>query len=127
MNIIIKTKNFELTPALQAYITQRVEKLQKFLKAYEDNSMQKGRDGMEIYVDVKKETNHHRKGEVFCAEVMVWLHGKKLIAQAQSDDLGKAVTQARNEMEQEIQRRKMKMIEKPRRQAKKVQKEVRGL
>ncbi len=112
MQIIIKTKNIELTPSLENFINGKIGKLGKFLF-----------DGAELFVEIERETSHHKKGEVFFAEAIVSLPGKKLISQAKGDDLGKAITEVKEELEIEIKKYKLKKIELPRRKAKKSQNE----
>ncbi|OGZ69862.1 MAG: ribosomal subunit interface protein [Candidatus Staskawiczbacteria bacterium RIFCSPHIGHO2_02_FULL_42_22] len=117
MNIIIKTKNIELTDSLEKFIQQKIGKLEKFSKIL-------GKDSLEMFVEIEKETNHHRKGEIFFAEAILVMPGKKLVARAKSDDLGKAVSEVKEELEIEIKKYKLKAIELPRRQAKKSRKEI---
>ena|SRR3989344_772847 len=112
MQIIIKTKNLELTPSLKNYINKRIEGLKKFVNKVSD-----------IFVEVEKETLHHKKGEIFRTEALVHFPGKTLVAQAHGDDLGKVVTQVRDELKREIAKYKLKKIELPRRRAKKSKEE----
>ena len=112
MNIIIKTKNLELTDSLRAYNNKRIDGLKKFIDVSEDS------------LEIQKETNHHRKGDIFKAEAAIAVPGKMLVAQAQGDDLGKAVTKVRDELKQEIKKYKVKKIELPRRAAKKSRDQV---
>lgn len=112
MQIIIKTKNFELTSALEKFIKEKIGKLEKFAKTL-------GKDSMEIFVEVEKETNHHRKGDLFIANLQVQLPGKMLMAKAHGEDLNKSIISAKDEMEIEIKKYKLKKIELPRRKAKK--------
>ena len=76
MQIIIKTKNLELTPSLKNYINKRIEGLKKFVNKVSD-----------IFVEVEKETLHHKKGEIFRTEALVHFPGKTLVAQAHGDVL----------------------------------------
>ncbi len=114
MNIIIKTKNLQLNDSLEKFIHEKIGKLEKFLHA----------DNQEVFVEIEKESQHHKKGEVFCAEAIITLPGKKIIAKATSDDLGKAVTEVKEELEIEIKKYKLKKIELSRREAKKSRKEI---
>lgn len=109
MNIIIKTKNLDLTNSLRAYINKRIDGLEKFIK-----------DFPEVFIEVEKETLHHKKGQIFKTEATIHLPKKSLIAQARGDDLGKTVTQVRDELKQEMRKYKLKAIELPRRKAKKL-------
>jgi ribosomal subunit interface protein len=108
MNFIIKTKHLELTDALRGYIEKRVRGIEKFAK-----------DALELSLEVEKETLHHKKGQVFKTEAILRFPGKKLVVAASGTDLGKTITQARDELKREIKEAKLKSIELPRRQAKK--------
>lgn len=112
MQIIIKTKNFELTGFLEKFINEKIGKLEKFAKTL-------GRDSMEVFVEVEKETNHHKKGDLFIANLQIHLPGKMLMAKAHGEDLQKAIIDAKDELEIEIKKHKLKVIEGPRRKMRK--------
>lgn len=112
MQIIIKTKNFELTGSLEKFINEKVGKLEKFAKTL-------GKDSMEVFVEVEKETNHHRKGDLFMANIQIQLAGKNLMARSHGEDLMKAVIEAKDELEIEIKKYKLKTVELPRRKIRK--------
>lgn len=98
MKINIKTKNLSLTPSLQDYINEKIGSLEKFITV------------SEIFVEVEKETKHHRHGEVFGAEAQIMLPGKSLVAKATSDDLLAAIVKVKDEMQQEIKKYKTKKM-----------------
>lgn len=108
MNVITKAKNLELTESLEGIITKRLSGLKKMLKPFEDKVLG-------FLFQVSKETKHHRKGDVFWAEAIVTLPGKKITVTAHDENLLKAITKARDELKREISRYKTKMIEMPRR------------
>lgn len=116
MNIIIKTKNFELTDSLEKFINDKVGKLEKFAKTL-------GKSSMEVFVEVEKETNHHRKGDLFIANLQINLPGKNLTARAHGEDLMKAIIEAKDELEIEIKKHKLKTVELPRRKIRKAAKD----
>src|SRR3989344_3883147 len=113
MNIIIKTKNLELTESLEKFINVKMQTLKKFIGTVKE-------DLFDIFVEIEKETKHHKKGDIFKAEAMVYLYGKNLVAQAHGEDLSKAVTEVKKELEREIRKHKTKKIELPRRKSKKL-------
>jgi len=113
MQIIIKTKNLELTDSLRLYIDKRIEGLKKYV-----------RELPEIFLEIEKETLHHKKGQIFKTEATVHFPKKSLVAEAKGDDLGKTVTQVRDELKRQIREHKLKSIELPRREAKKSRKEI---
>ena len=82
MKIIIKSKNFELTAQLESFINKKIGGLTKFLKAFEGHSLPVagGRSLFDTFVEVERETMHHRKGDIFKAEAKIYLPGKSLFA-----------------------------------------------
>lgn len=106
MNIIIKTKNLEITDLLEDFINKKMGALKKFLDFL--NS-----DSLELFVEVEKETSHHRKGDIFMAEANIHLPGKTLMAKAHGEDLMKLVGEVKDELEREIRKYKTKRIEAP--------------
>jgi len=114
MQIIIKTRNLDLTESLEKFIQTKIGKLEKFAKALAKGTM-------DIFVEVEKETKHHRKGDVFMAEALIHLPGKSLVAKSHGEDLFKAIIDVKDEMEIEIKKHKLKTIELPRR---KIRKEI---
>ena len=87
-----------------------MDKIEKFLPDNQD---------LFLEIEIEKESLHHRKGEVYAAEAIIELPGKKLVAKAKEEDLQKAITEVEKELEIEIKKYKLKKIELPRRQAKK--------
>ena len=122
MQIIIKTKNLELTGQLESFINKKIGGLKKFLTSFEGHALPiaGGRNLFDTFVEVEKDTNHHRKGDIFSAEAKLYLPGKSLFAKAHGDDLMKVISELRDELESEIRRYKSKVIEFPRRQSKKL-------
>ena len=121
MQIIIKTKNLDLTDSLNSFVNKKIGGLKKFLGAFEGHQTPVAgtRDLFDTFVEVEKETRHHRKGQIFRAEVKIYVPGKSLFASAMGDDLMKVISQVRDEMEREIRKYKTKIIEFPRRKLKK--------
>jgi ribosomal subunit interface protein len=113
MKVIVQTKNLELTDSLDLYIRKRLSGLKKYFA-----------DSEELFIEIQKETKHHRKGDVFMAEASVVLPKKSIMARAHGDDLGKAITTVRDELEQEIKKHKAKIIQTPRRKYRKTKRDV---
>jgi len=113
MNIITKAKNLELGGDMQKFIEEKVGSLEKFINAVAD-----------IYVEVGKETEHHKKGQIFSCQMEVKLPGKNLVAKANSDELQKAIIEAKNELEEGIKKYKVKKVEFSRRIRRKTKNEI---
>ncbi len=120
MQIIIKTKDVALNEIIGGSIHKKIGGLSKFMKGFENHSlpMTEGRQLFETFVEIKKENNHHNKGNIFCAEVKMYLPGKNLFAKATGDEIMKAVLEVREELESEIRKYKAKVMEFPRRKIK---------
>ena len=118
MKIIIKTKNLELTESLSEYIEKKLFSLKKFLDILKKDEQRKTLS--EVFVDIEKETKHHRKGDIFLAEALINLPGKKIIAKAKQDDLYKSINEIKTELAKEIKKYKLKMTEIKRREQRKV-------
>jgi ribosomal subunit interface protein len=121
MQITIKTKNIELTPAIESFINKKIGSLKKFIGSFENHELPiTGERGLfDAFVEIGKGSNHHRKGDVFKAEVKIYAPGKNLFAECSGEDLLKCISELRDEMESEIRKYKSKIVEFPRRQAKK--------
>src|SRR5688572_6444783 len=103
MQITIKTKNIEILGQLESFINKKIGGLAKFLKSFEGHSLPVagGRNLFDTFVEVERETMHHRKGDIFKAEAKIYLPGKSLFAKAHGDNLIKAVDEVRDELEAE--------------------------
>ena len=123
MQIIIKTKNLDLTDELKNFVETRIGSLKKFIDFLKDES-EKGKTLAEVFVEVEKETEHHKNGKIFAVKIQVRLPGKSLMAQYKADDLLKAVGGAKDELKTEIEKYKFKNIDRNRRQLRKTKREV---
>ena len=108
MKIILKTKNIELTDFIEDMIYEKIGRLEHFI------SFLKTEDS-EIFVEIEKETKHHKKGDIFGAEAIVTLPGKKLVARAKGEDLSQIIGEVKDELEKEIRTYKTKTVDLPRR------------
>lgn len=99
MRIEIKTKNITLTPDIAEYVRKKLSALDKFNKG----------ESQEFQADLElsKPSMHHRKGQVFYAELNLQLPGKKLLrSEAYSGDLRSAVDEVKEEFERELKQYK---------------------
>ncbi len=120
MKIIIKTKIIELTPAIEEFINEKIGGLQKFVQScHRDDEWERVKSTCDFFVEIEKETKHHRKGPYFKAEVKISLPGKTIVAAANNEDLRSAIVEVKDEMQQEMKKYKAKMIEAKRRELKK--------
>lgn len=126
MNIIVKARNFELTGAIESFVQKKMTGLKKFMKAFEGHHLPVpgGKNLFDVMVDIGKETNRHKKGEVFVAEARIYLPGKNLFVKEVSENIQTAVSEVRDELETEIRKYKSKIVEFPVRKAKQLKQEI---
>jgi ribosomal subunit interface protein len=105
MQIIIKSKNLEITPAFDSFINNKLKSLEKIV----------GENNSEILIEIDKETTHHRHGEIFWASGNLIFDGKKISAQERSENAKKAVTKVLEEIKIEFKKYKLKNKESIRR------------
>lgn len=111
MEIIIKSKNLELTTDLQEFIEEKIGGLKKFINILKKEDGGKGKTLAEFFVEVGKENKHHKKGDIFKAEARIHLPGKTLVAISEKDDLKRAIVEVKDELQQEIKKYKLKKTE----------------
>ena len=122
MKIILKTKNIDTIEQIEAYVDKKVKGILKFLKPFEGHALpaKSGKELFDIFVEVKKETNHHKKGDIFTAGVTLSLPGKNVFVRAHGDDVLKVIVKMKDELETEIRKYKAKVIDMPRRKFRKL-------
>ena len=99
MNIKIRATNFDITPAIDEYVTSKISSLQKFL----------GGGEVLTEVEIGRTTIHHKSGDIFRAEVNITKAGnEQIFAVAEEEDLYKAIDIVRDELEREIVSKKDK-------------------
>ena len=122
MQITIKTKNLELTAELESFIQKKIGGLNKFLAVFQGHSLPVagGRELFDTFVEVERETTHHKQGNIFKAEAKIYVPGRSLFAKVNGEEVMSIINKLRDELESEIRKYKSKVVEFPRRQAKKV-------
>jgi len=113
MKIIIKATNIKLTEALEEWVRMKLEPLARFEKSLEEKDVLpslREKPRVEIWTEIGKTTYHHRKGDVFRAEIQIRLPKKSIRAEAVSDDLRAAIVEARDETARQLKRYKEKFL-----------------
>lgn len=95
MNINIKTKNITLNDALEVFVHEKIDSLEKFLG---------NTNSLLAEVDLSKTTEHHNKGDIFRAEVQIEVPGKLLRAESTMDDLRKAIVEVKDQLQIQIKK-----------------------
>jgi putative sigma-54 modulation protein len=94
MKLDIKAKNLELTAAIRDFAEKKIATLDAKVKRFGT--------AVTAEIEVGKTSKHHKKGEVFRAEVHVRLPKKLVYAEALHDDLYTAIGNAKKEAERQI-------------------------
>jgi ribosomal subunit interface protein len=123
MKIIIKTKDIITGESLGDFIEEKFSTLKKFIDILKkDDAGEKTL--AEVFVEVEKQTKHHRKGEIFLVKARIVLPGRSLIVEKSADDVFQAVVAAKDEMKSEIEKYKFKKIDTNRREQRKTKKDI---
>jgi len=127
MKLIIKKTNLALTQEVENYIEEKIGSLEKFSKIFEskiyfNHFLGKGKPRVEAWVEVEKTTRHHQKGPFFRTECQMRFPGKSLRAEAISEDLKTAITEVKDELQQEMKKYKLRKIDLERRGARSIKK-----
>ncbi len=91
----IKGLDMVLTPAISGYLEKRIAHLDKFISPEHKQEVM-------CYAEIGKSTKHHKKGDVFAAELTVHVGGKSFRAKTEEYDLYAAIDRAVEEMTEEL-------------------------
>lgn len=119
MRVTVKTTNFNITEAIATYLEKRLNAVAKHAKRFEAKigSAPKGRghEGIVARVELGKTTRHHRKGDVYRAELNLDIPGLGVIrAETETDNLHSAIDLVRDEVTRELKKWKEKNMDKTR-------------
>ncbi len=120
MKIDIKATNIVLTQEIKDIIEEKISPLEKFVQSlydpeYISPSSGKVKSVPRAWVEVGKEISRHKKGPFFRAECQLSFAGKSVRSEATSDNLGKAITEVKNELQKMLKKEKEKALRKRRR------------
>ena len=113
MRLIIKATNFSLTPSLSDFIEKKIggEINSLLASKFGSSKIKKGKEALEVKVEVARTTRHHKKGDIFRAEATIRLPGKKTLrAEAEEWDVRVALDRVRDELFMEISKWKQKRL-----------------
>lgn len=99
MQIDIEATNLELTAPLRTYIEEKLGKLDKFLKRFDQG-------GLRIRVEVARMTKHHRHGEVYYAEANLYFPGGMFRAEHSAEDIRVAISKVADKLKREAKEHK---------------------
>lgn len=120
MDIRIKTTNMELTDAIDSYVREKLNSLEKLLNEEQQN--------IDAYIEVGKVSNHHNVSEdAFIAEVNLSVDGEKYFARSTTSDLYASIDEVKDTVAREIKRSKGKSQTLLIRGARKIKKRIKGM
>ena len=93
MRIIIQITSIENSSAIEEYVGKKLKPLERLLKDREEAIAR---------VEVGKSTKHHKKGDVFFAEVNLHVKGKEFRSVEQANDLYAAIDLMKDEVLAEV-------------------------
>lgn len=100
INIHIKSTNFNMTPDIEEYITNKVSSVEKFLHITRDE---------QVLAECEIERSvHHKKGDVFRIEINFTVKGKLYRSESTSEDVRMAIDESKDQLEKQIRRSKTK-------------------
>ena len=102
MQIIIKATQFDLTVSIKKNIEEKIESLSKFIFY--------PKDSVKVFVEVALETKHHKKGEIYYAEINIKTADKVFRSEARKENLYQAINQAKKELQKILRKDKEKRI-----------------
>lgn len=97
INFHIKTKDFDLTPDVTNYIHEKLGVLEKFISDDKDKEIL-------AEVEVGLRSRHHRKGNIFRAEINLSYDGKKYYAVTKASDIFAAIDELKDEISKSVKR-----------------------
>lgn len=101
MNIRIKTTGVTLTPVLTEYVNRSLEKITKILG---------GDPAIQCDIELAKTSDHHKKGDIFRAEIHIVGSGLDEFAAVDHEDINQAVMEVRDEIMSRLRTGKGKRI-----------------
>ena len=119
MKLNLKGTNITLTPEITDYLDKRLQSVRKFLPE----------EGKAFMADVElgRTTNHHQTGEIFRAEINIYMGNKSFRAVAEREDLYAAIDHMKDEITRELGSHKEKRLSLVRRSGQKIKNMIRGL
>ena len=129
MKIVIKAQNIELTKGLKNFIEEKINFLEKFAEdlysgEYYNHLFGKGKPRIEAWLEIGKETLHHKKGPFFRAECQMRFPGKSIRSTASAENLKLAINEIKDELQRELKEYKEKIVAREKRRTRILKKEL---
>ena len=117
MNINVKYTNLDSTPAIEKYVIDKINSLEKFIKRLDEKII------AQAQVEIARTTKHHQRGNVYHLECNLELPGKLIRAETENWDVRLGVDEIKGILDSELK----KYLEKMRPQDSRGQEELRKL
>jgi len=117
MKINILTKNIKLTPALKDFVEEKINPLEKFASFF-------GKPRIEAWVEISKESRHHKKGSLFLAKCQMRFPKKSIRSTTKSENLKLAINEVKDELQRELKEYKEKLVAEKERKSRIFKKEI---
>jgi ribosomal subunit interface protein len=101
--ISIKATNMDMTAAIEAYVKDKLESIEKLMIDF--------RPEPTVTVEVGKSTTHHNKGPYFLAEFNLTVPGDVLRARTEAEDLYEAIDVAKDDLRRQVAEFKDRLVE----------------
>lgn len=108
----------DLTDSLRGYVEKKLQPLGKLVKGDDDSSV--------VQVEIGRTTKHHKKGEVYRAEITVRIGKQKLYASEEGSDLYKAIDLVKDAIVRELKTSNTKLTDKKKAGGRTVKKMMKG-
>ena len=122
MQINLQSKNIELTEEIKDYALKRVTNLEKLLSRIKDEGGE-----VKILFEISRSTKHHKAGDVFHADCLINIDGKKFYSASDNEDLYRAIDEVKETLFNEINKNKDRRQTLFKRGAASVKKMLKGL
>lgn len=94
INFVIKGTNTEITLPLKEYVEKKLQHVEKYLNAKNTQVV--------MYVELAKTTNHHKNGEIYCAEVHFRIGKRVVYVVSEKGDMYEAIDGVEEKVIEEI-------------------------
>ncbi len=106
MNTNVKSTNLRLTEAHKNLIREKIASLEKFYPQI-----------LQADVEIEKTTNHHKKGDIYRAEVNLEIPNNPMVrSESRKESLEAAFTDVKNQLQRELREIKEKKVDKQKKQ-----------
>lgn len=96
MQIIIHSKNLDITPSIREYVEMKIGSLNHLLQRFETQGE------IKTEIEIARTTKHHKSGDVFYAEANLHMPKKIIRAEHYDSDIRIAIDEIKNKLHNEI-------------------------